>query len=136
MACKCGIKASTEMKDKDLFKERSQSRSRKNIYRPISNLPVKFTVMPVQNAFSVLRKDLAAEGKADEVLGDNHVDTFSVDQTVCLDSPGNLSNKTIDLFAKLVFGKKEGDDNNINIASNPISKKERSFLISDVSDDS
>ncbi|PON56578.1 hypothetical protein PanWU01x14_179910 [Parasponia andersonii] len=73
---------------------------------------------------------------ASEILGDNHVNALAVGQTVRLDSPSNLSNKTTDLISKLVFGKKDGDDNNVNIVSNPISNKERSFPISDVSNKS
>ncbi|PON80798.1 hypothetical protein PanWU01x14_003540, partial [Parasponia andersonii] len=55
---------------------------------------------------------------------------------VRLDSLGNLSNKTTDLVPKLVFGKKNRDDDNVNLASNLISKKERSFPIPNVSNDS
>ncbi|PON66581.1 hypothetical protein TorRG33x02_267490, partial [Trema orientale] len=95
------------------------------------------------NAFSILRKDLDAEGKVDvveddmgnknlwahEVLGDNHVDAPAVGETVRLNSLCNLSNKTVDMVPKLNFSKKDGGDNNVNVAPDPISKKERSFPI-------
>ncbi|PON33836.1 hypothetical protein PanWU01x14_349330 [Parasponia andersonii] len=55
---------------------------------------------------------------------------------VRLDSSGNLSNKTEDLEPKLVFGKKDGDDNNVNAVIDPISKKDRNIPIQDMSDDS
>ncbi|PON99853.1 hypothetical protein TorRG33x02_042710, partial [Trema orientale] len=73
---------------------------------------------------------------ADKVLGDNHVDAPVVGQTVRLDSPSNLSNKTDDMDPKSVFGKKDGDNNNVSVATNPISKKDRSFPIPDVYDNS
>ncbi|PON55702.1 LOW QUALITY PROTEIN: hypothetical protein PanWU01x14_186540 [Parasponia andersonii] len=105
--------------------------------------------MHIQNAFLVLKKNLATEGKVDvveddignknlcddEVLSDNHIDAHAVG-TIRLDSPGNLSNKTTDLVPKLVFGKKDGDNNNVNVVSDPISKRERSFPILNVSNDS
>ncbi|PON92282.1 hypothetical protein TorRG33x02_119110 [Trema orientale] len=45
---------------------------------------------------------------ADEVLGDNFVDSPNIGQTVRLDSPDNLSSKIEDLDPKLVFVKKMG----------------------------
>ncbi|PON47311.1 hypothetical protein TorRG33x02_323720 [Trema orientale] len=144
------FEASIETKDKGFVKERDQSCSHKKIYRLITKSPVKNTAVPIQNAFSLLRKDLTAEEKVDvvedgmgnknlcavEILGDDHVDSYIVGQTVRPDSPSNLSNKIEDLDLKLVFGKKDGDDNNVNIAIDPISKKDRNVANHDVSDDS
>ncbi|PON31998.1 Zinc knuckle CX2CX4HX4C, partial [Parasponia andersonii] len=123
-ACKCGVKALTETKDKYFLKER--------------------------NVFSVLRKDFAAKRKVDKVkdgmenknpwadknLDTNHVDLPVVGQTVRLDSPTNLSSKIEDLDPKLIFGKKDGDDINVNVAIDPISKKYGNASIQDVSNDS
>ncbi|PON33062.1 Zinc knuckle CX2CX4HX4C, partial [Trema orientale] len=43
-------------------KVRGRSRSRKRVYRPITKSP-KATVVPIKNAFSALKKDLAAESQ-------------------------------------------------------------------------
>ncbi|PON66286.1 hypothetical protein PanWU01x14_111510 [Parasponia andersonii] len=97
----------------------------------------------LNGAMDVLRKDLIKEGKvgvvedgfgnknilADEVLGDNHVDLPVVGQTVYLDSIDNLFSNIEDLDPKLVFSKKDGDDNNVNVATDPITKKDWSILI-------
>ncbi|PON88453.1 hypothetical protein TorRG33x02_158190 [Trema orientale] len=104
----------------------------------------------LNGVMDVLRKDLAAEGevdvledglgnknlRADEVLGDNHVDSPVVGQTVRLDSSSNLFSKTEDLGPKFVFSKKDKDDNNVNVAIDPITRKDRSIPIQDVSDNS
>ncbi|PON34384.1 hypothetical protein PanWU01x14_344730, partial [Parasponia andersonii] len=91
------------------------------------------------NTCLVLKKDLIVEGKVDEVeddmgsknlwankvLADDHVDSPVVDQIIRLDSHSNFSSKTEDLDPKQVFVKKDGDDNSINVAIDPTSKKNR-----------
>ncbi|PON70840.1 Zinc knuckle CX2CX4HX4C [Parasponia andersonii] len=59
------VKSTTATFDGEM-KECGRSRSRKRVYRPIMKSP-KITKIPIKNAFSALKKDLAAEPKNKEV---------------------------------------------------------------------
>ncbi|PON36859.1 Zinc knuckle CX2CX4HX4C [Parasponia andersonii] len=112
-ACKCGVKASTETKDKYFLKER--------------------------NVFSVLRKDFAAKRKVDEFkdgMENKNLWAEKVLIPIMLIRLLLVKRKIEDLDPKLIFGKKDGDDINVNVAIDHISKKDGNASIQDVSNDS